>query len=234
MSIRGIAFDLEGTVVDIEVVHYNSHLAAAADFGCIISLEEAYTRLPHFIGGPTDKVCEDIVSLLNEDVRKRVAIQEVIARDIFHYERQLAGMPIIPRPGFLDFCEKAQNLGLSLAIGSLTAQNQADIILERSGLAALFHKQNIILREHVAALKPAPDVFLKTASIMKVDPCEQLVFEDSPRGVKAAIAAGSIAIGMPVVIRGDTIGMLVDAGASRIFFDWREINLTALLNNLDQ
>lgn len=152
MSIRGIAFDLEGTVVDVEAAHHNGHLAAAGEFG--------------------------------------------------------------------------------LTIGSLTPERQAVTLLERSGLATTFGPHNIVLREHVANPKPAPDVFLKTASIMEIDPAEQLVFEDSPRGVKAALTAGSKIVGMPVVIRGVTVGALVDAGVHRIFFDWREINASALIKNL--
>ena len=81
-------------------------------------------------------------------------------------------------------------------------------------------------------MKPAPDVFLETARRMGIDPKNQLVFEDSPNGVRAAIAAGSRAIGMPVVIRGSAVAALVDAGAARIFFDWREINASALITNL--
>ena len=91
----------------------------------------------------------------------------------------------------------------------------------------------MVLRDDVTMLKPNPEVFLKTATIMGIDPRNQLVFEDSPRGVQAALAAGSRAIGMPVVIRGATVGALVNAGACRIFFDWREINLPALLDNLN-
>lgn len=141
-------------------------------------------------------------------------------------------MPIKPRSGFLDFYERVRDMGLKLTIGSLTPEKQAVTLLERSGLATLFGQHNIVLREHVANPKPAPDVFLKTASTMEIDPREQLVFEDSPRGVKAALAAGSKAVGMPVVIRGVTVGALVDAGACRIFFDWREINASALIENL--
>lgn len=40
MLIRGIAFDLEGTVVDVESAHHNGHLSAAKEFGLVISLDE--------------------------------------------------------------------------------------------------------------------------------------------------------------------------------------------------
>ena len=234
MSIRGIAFDLEGTVIDVEAAHHNGHLAAADEFGLTITLEEACVKLQHFIGGPDEKVCEDIRNLLDEKTRNRVAVHEILDRDKFHYERLLAEMPIQPRPGFLSFQRKVREMGMKLTIGSLTPRKQAVILLEHSGLAKIFGEHDVVLREHIVNIKPAPDVFMKTAAIMGIDSSEQLVFEDSPRGVKAALAARSKAVGMPVVITGTTVGALVDAGACRIFFDWREIDASALISNLGQ
>ena len=232
MSILGITFDLEGTIIDIEAAHHNGHLAAAGEFGLVISLEQAYTTLPHFIGGPDEKVCEDIWMLLDNAIRNRVSVADILARDQFHYERLLAEVPIEPRLGFMEFCEQVLCMGLKVAIGSVNPKKQVLTILGQSGLHGFFDTKNIVCREDVEILKPAPDVFLKTASIMGVDPSEQLVFEDSPHGVKAALAAGSKAVGMPVVIRGETVAALVDAGVCRIFFDWREINASALIKNL--
>lgn len=232
IKIRGLGIDLEGTALDVEKAHHLGHIATAAEFGVIISLEDAYVKLPHFIGGPDEKVCADIWELMDYNDRTNVTIDQMLARDQFHYERLLEEMPIVPRPGFVEFFRKAQRMDIALAIGSLTPEKQAITLLDRSGLGELFGKKNIVLREHVGNPKPAPDVFLKTASIMEIDPKDQLVFEDSPRGVKAALAAGSKAIGMPVVLRGATVGALVDAGVSRVFFDWREINVPVLMQNL--
>lgn len=232
MAIRGIAFDLEGTVIDVEAAHHEGHIAAAAEFGLVITLNEAYGKILHFIGGPDEKVCEDIWNFLDTETRDQITTNDILERKRFHYERLLAEMPIQPRPGFVDFYRVAREMGLKLTIGSLTSEKQAMTLLNRSGLTELFGLSHIVLREHVVNPKPAPDVFLKTAEIMKIDPKDQLVFEDSPRGVKAALAAGSKAVGMPVIIRGSTVGALVDAGAVRIFFDWREINLCALLRNI--
>ena len=231
MSIKGIAFDLEGTVIDVEKAHHQGHLAAAAEFGLKMSLEEAYVKLPHFIGGPDEKVCEDIIELLGHAGRG-ILVGDIMGRDKFHYERLLAQMPIKLRPGFLDFYHLMGIQGYMMSIGSLTPENQAMTLIKQSGLGELFGERNIVLREHVANPKPAPDVFLKTASIMGVYPAEQLVFEDSPRGVAAALAAGSKAVGMPVVLKGATVCALVDAGVSRLFYDWREINALALVKNL--
>ncbi|MEK7509203.1 MAG: HAD family phosphatase [Patescibacteria group bacterium] len=232
MPIRGIAFDLEGTVVNVETAHHYGHLATAAEFGVNLTLEEAYVKLPHFIGGPDERVCEDIFALLDPAARTSIAVGEVLSRDKYYYERLLATVPIETRPGFLEAFRIAQALGLKLAIGSLTPEGQAMTLLERSGLSELFDKKTIVLREHVRNEKPAPDVFLRTADVMGIDPRDQIGFEDSPRGVKALRGAGSKAIGMPVVIRPTTVAALVEAGVCRIFFDWREINMLALIENL--
>ncbi len=45
--------------------------------------------------------------------------------------------------------------------------------------------------------KPAPDIFLECARLMGVEPRDCFVFEDSPNGVRAGIAAGMRCIGIP-------------------------------------
>jgi beta-phosphoglucomutase len=232
MAIRAIAFDLEGTIIDIESVHHRAHLAAAREFGVGISIEDAYEKLPHFIGGPDEEVAEEIRALLDEETRMKVSIEDITAMKRRSYECELEETPISVREGFFFFFSAAREMGLELSIGSLTPEKQARTLLERSGLLKHFDGRNIVLREHVENLKPAPDVFLKTAAIMGVHPSEQLVFDDSPRGVMAAIAAGSKAVGMPVILLGSTVGALVDAGANRIFFDWREMNAVELIRDL--
>ena len=228
MKIHGIAFDLEGTVVDVEAAHHNAHFATAAEVGVEINTDNAFRLLPHFIGGPDSKVMEDIWALSE----KKVSPEELLKRKQFHYERLLATMEVAPRPGFLMFLGAVQDLGLPVSIGSLTSMVQAKVLLERSGVGELIGEANIVLAEHVKKHKPAPDVFLETARRMGIDPKNQLVFEDSPNGVPAAIAAGSMAIGMPTYNRPETLVRLINAGACRLFMDWREINAAALIQNL--
>lgn len=42
--------------------------------------------------------------------------------------------------------------------------------------------------------KPFPDPFLLAAADLRVDPKRAVIFEDSPSGIKAAVAAGSTVI----------------------------------------
>lgn len=226
--IKGIAFDLEGTVIDVEEAHHKAHLNVARDAGVLLTLDEAILKIPHFIGGPGKVLMQELYDLSNKSLSPEAMLQ----RGDEYYEEFLASLTIAPRPGFLDFLETAQRHGLEIAIGSLTPKNQATKLLEHSGLLKLFPMERITLEEHVKNLKPAPDVFLETARRMNISPNEQLVFEDSPRGVQAALTAGSKAIGMPVYKRSETIDALWKAGASKVFLDWKSVNLAELLQEL--
>lgn len=231
MNFLGFAFDLEGTVVDVESAHHNAHFATAAEVGVEINTDNAFRLLPHFIGGPDSQVMEEIWALSP----KKVSPEDLLQRKQFHYNRLLATMDIAPRPGFPYFFNLAKDLGLLVSIGSLTSMVQAKVLLERSGVGEMIGEKNIVLAEHVKNHKPKPDVFLETARRMGIDPKNQLVFEDSPRGVEAAIAAGSLAIGMPSVgvqNRPESIAQLIQAGVCRLFMHWSEINIVPLLLNL--
>lgn len=245
--IHAIAFDLEGTVVDIEHVHHQAHILSAKDAGITLSLEDCFQLLPHFIGGPDEKVAEEIASLaaqrkssvasagisVNTNEQSLKSVSEYVAeRKKHHYGELLKSAEIKPRDGFVHFFQEIKKLGLRCAIGSLTSTEQALVLLERSGVGRLFSKENIILREHVKNLKPAPDVWIETARRMKVEPEEQLVFEDSPRGIQGAVVVGAYCIGMPVYVRPDVLKALTDAGAKQIFRGWKEIDAVKLIKEL--
>lgn len=222
--IKGIAFDLEGTVIDVEYAHHQGHILAAAEVGVNLTLDSALDLIPHFIGGPDEKIVEEIWTLSD----KSKTIHQLLDRTHYFYEIHLHAGIIAPRNGFLDFVHTCTAQGLKIAIGSLTPMDQANLLLEKSGILKLF-PNTVVLREDVERVKPAPDVFLKTAECMGILPEEQLVFEDSPRGIEAALTAGSRAIGMPVYWRTDTINALTKSGATILFRKWDDVDITHLL-----
>ena len=232
-EIQSVAFDLEGTIVDVEYAHHEGHRLAAQDVGVILSSEDCFRRIPHFIGGPDDQVAREIAEIAGAEKSALVDYQEVLASDRAHYARLLQELPIQPRNGFLDFFQSVKEQGLKYTIGSLTNEDQARLLLEKSGLDTLFGYRNVVLREHVQRVKPAPDVWIETAKRASVNPDAQLVFEDSPRGIQGALEVGAYCIGMPVYNRLDVVTALVSAGAKRVFMQWDEINAHNLLNNVN-
>ena len=232
-TIKAVVFDLEGTVVDVESAHHQGHIAAAEEVGVKLTLEDCFKKIPHFIGGPDDEIAKEIVGLARE-VGAEADTNSVLARDKFHYERLLKELEIGPRDGFVEFYSQLDRLAIKMAIGSLTSENQAKILLDRSHLDVLFDTELIVLREHVKNPKPAPDVWIEAARRLAVEPSELLVFEDSPRGIVGAVSVGATCVGMPVYNRPDTVKALIDAGAKRVFMSWEEIRVHTLLTNLNK
>ena len=70
-----------------------------------------------------------------------------------------------------------------------------ELILERTGLRTYFTAT--VTDSDTERPKPAPDIYLKVATLLSVSPDRCLVLEDSPYGVEAAFAAGMTPIQVP-------------------------------------
>ena len=75
-----------------------------------------------------------------------------------------------------------------------SASKNARTILEKVNLRSKFNA--IVDGNNVKKAKPNPEVFVKAAELLKVDPKECVVFEDSVAGIQAANIAGMISIGI--------------------------------------
>ncbi len=230
-NILGVAFDLEGNLINLEAAHHGAHILAAAEYGVYLTLDECFERIPHFIGGPDKKIAEEITALAaRKDIK--VDVNLFLDWDKHYYEALLSNINIQPRPGCVDAIESFKNNGLKVSIASNTPREHALMLLGKSGLISHFEKVHLIFAEDVKNPKPTPDVWVEAAHCLGVAASELLAFDDSPRGIIGASLAGATCIGMPVYNRVDAVTALIQAGAKRIFMDWREINVPALIENL--
>lgn len=95
-------------------------------------------------------------------------------------------------PGALTFLKEARTAGIKTALGS--ASKNAKRILDRLDIASLLDA--VIDGTHVTRSKPDPEVFLKGAEALGVDPRSCVVFEDAVAGIAAARAAGMKCVGI--------------------------------------
>ena len=216
---KGIAFDLEGTIIDVEAAHHQGHLATARELGIDLTLAQAIAEIPAFVGGPD----RDIAVELQRRAGETPPLAWILERMHTHYLELVATMPIAPRDDFLAFLEHARAHGLRTAIGTVTPRAEARRLLSAAGMVDCF--DILVYGEDVAHPKPAPDVYQETATRMGLTPADQLVFEDSARGVVAARAAGSRAIAVPTVHTPAYIDRLRQAGATAVFRHWHEVVL---------
>jgi beta-phosphoglucomutase len=84
--------------------------------------------------------------------------------------------------------QKADQFGISLAIGSAANNFNIDFVLDNLDIRSYF--KAIVSAESVTESKPNPEVFLKGAKLLGVEPESCIVFEDVPKGAEAALNAG--------------------------------------------
>lgn len=219
--IRGVAFDLEGTIIDVEAAHHLGHLATAKELGLSLSYEEAISKIPAFVGGPDSVIAAEFRRLS----RNALPIEAIVTRMREHYHIILETIEIKPREGFVNFLLWLRGQKIPVTIGSVTPAIEAQHLLRAALLLEYFDLATCVFIEAVANPKPAPDVYLATAQRMGITPDKQVVFEDSPRGIMAARAAGAYALAIPTIHTSVFVSQLEQAGAKAIYGGWDDPRL---------
>jgi HAD superfamily hydrolase (TIGR01509 family) len=95
-------------------------------------------------------------------------------------------------PGLQDFLERSGRAGIKMAIGSAAIMSNIDFVLDNCGIRHFI--KVVVSADDVKHSKPHPETFLTCADRLGVAPVQCLVFEDSPKGVETAAAAGMQAV----------------------------------------
>ncbi|MBA4737865.1 MAG: beta-phosphoglucomutase [Cryomorphaceae bacterium] len=195
--IKGFLFDLDGVIVDTAVFHF-----------------QAWRRLAQKLGGDfTEEQNEQLKGVSRVDSLKKIIewtgatvsdeeFQTLMVEKNKWYLELVQGLgPQDALPGALDFLQTAYDQGVKIALGS--ASKNAPMILEKLGITPLFTA--IIDGNNVVNGKPHPEVFLKGAEALGLEPSECVVFEDSIAGVQAAKTGGmsSVGIGDAEILKAD-------------------------------
>lgn len=176
---RGVIFDMDGVLVDTARPHFESWLAVARRRGVHITWEQFHDTF----GRPN----RDIIPVLfgphvsAREIQELDDSKEAAFRDIVRHR-------IEPLPGAVELIEDLRRHGFRLAVGSSAPPENIRLVLEALGVSDRFRA--VICAKDVARGKPAPDVFLKAAEAVGLEPRRCLVIEDAPAGVQAAHAAG--------------------------------------------
>ncbi len=226
--IQGVAFDLEGTVINIESIHHNAHLKAAADHGINLNIREAIKNLSHFVGGPDEAVAKEI-AILGNDIQIADTILESKRKHFNHLLKEQKH--IQPREGFIAFFNWLKSLNIKVAIGTVSTRSLALNLIKQAGISNYFPEDKIVTFQDVSAPKPSPDVYLETALRMKISPRYQLVFEDSIIGLNAASGAGCRCVALPTV-EDQVFIRLLEPLAEAVFYNWTDTKLYAFIRKI--
>lgn len=206
-------FDWDGVVIDSSAKHERSWELLSAEIG---------KPLPpgHFKKGFGRKNQIIIPELLNwaqdpGEIQRLADRKEELYRDLVRAD----GVTVLP--GARDLLSALREAGVPRAIGSSTPRANLEAIFASTGLDAFFDA--IVSAEDVVHGKPAPDVFLKAASLLGFAPARCVVFEDALFGIEAAHRAG-----MKVVAVATTNPLELLGHADRAVLSLEEISVAGL------
>lgn len=102
------------------------------------------------------------------------------------YEKYRTVVPM--KPGAAAFLRWLKAHGYATAVCTSNSRELIDMIIEHKGIGACV--DFVVTACEVNAGKPAPDIYLRAARELGVEPAECVVFEDIPAGLLAGIRAG--------------------------------------------
>lgn len=186
-----VIFDMDGLMLDSERAINACFARAARELGHDLP-DALWLRM---IGGG-DGLCR---RLLTEHVGAAGA-DELLAHAEVLYDA-VADAGIDHRPGIVELLQWLVARGIPRAVATSTRRPLAMRKLEAAGLLPYFDA--VCTSSDVPRPKPAPDVYLLAARTLAVDPVRCLVLEDSPTGVRAALAAGMTPVQVPDLLEPD-------------------------------
>lgn len=185
--VQAVIFDLDGLLVDTEIICYQILKEILARFGHPFALEK-YTR--SFSGKPETVNAAQLVEAYKLPWTAAEALERILRR-----EEELHAQGVELKPGAKELLAYLQETGRGVAMASSSTRERALNLLDQHGVTGYF--QQFVFAGEVERGKPAPDVFLKACEKLGRAPGDCLVLEDSEAGIQAAHAAGIPVICVP-------------------------------------
>ncbi len=201
MVIHTMIFDLDGTLVQTERLKALSYARAAVEL-CPQELREAdvVAAFGDVVGLSRREVAEALVARFGlaekaearmDELGAATGWQSYVQLRLRIYESMLADPAVIRDnqwPHNMALLQAARRNCRYVALATMSHCDQARRVLSVLGLEDTF--DFVATRDDVEHGKPDPEIYRLVAQQLNVEPAECLVVEDSPAGVRAALAAG--------------------------------------------
>ncbi|MGX7132166.1 beta-phosphoglucomutase [Enterococcus songbeiensis] len=187
---KGFIFDLDGVITDTAKFHFVAWRDLGAEIGITVDLKfneqlKGISRM--------DSLERILVHGGKENAFTMEEKEALAAKKNTHYVELLQDLtPADLLPGVKEFLDAAHNQGVPCAIAS--ASKNAPFILEKLGVSDLF--DGIVDPATLTKGKPDPEIFVKAAELLNIQPEEAIGFEDAQAGIDGIKACGMTAVGV--------------------------------------
>jgi HAD superfamily hydrolase (TIGR01509 family) len=190
---------MDGTLVDTEPYWMAAEVDLVASYGGSWSHEQSLQLVGLGL--------EDAARIF-QSVGVRMPVGEIVDHltDAVMERVRVSGVPF--RPGARDLLVSLREAGIPTALVTMSLRRMATAVVDQIDFPAF---DLVVAGDDVTRPKPFPDPYLQACTTLGIDPTETIAIEDSPNGVRSAVAARCVTLGVPNMVS------LVGSGASGLW-----------------
>ncbi|MEH2109262.1 HAD family hydrolase [Nostoc sp.] len=215
--LAAILFDLDGTIVNTDPIHYRAWQEMLLNYS--IEIDEKFYK-SRISGRLNPEIVKDILPQLS------AAEGEKFADEKEAFFRKLAP-DLKPLNGFSELLAWTDTHQLKRALVTNAPRLNAEFILEVLGIKEAFHI--VVLADDCIAGKPDPAPYQVALKKLGIQAEEAIALEDSPSGIRAAVSADIRTIGIASTHNPQ---VLQEVGAFMAIPDFTDLQLWTFLNSL--
>ncbi|GAA1950198.1 HAD family hydrolase [Microbacterium deminutum] len=187
-SLAAVLWDMDGTLVDTEPYWMAAETPLVESFGGTWSHEQALALVGLGL--------EDSARIFQE-AGVRMGVRDIIDRLTDDVMRQLSQTGVPFRPGARELLAGLRESGIKTALVTMSMRRMADTVVDLIDFEAF---DVVIAGDDATRPKPFPDPYLQACDALGVTPAETVAIEDSPNGLRSAVASGAAVIGVPLMV----------------------------------
>lgn len=176
---KAVIFDLDGLLVDTEMISFEIYQNLLKEFDILFSLED-------YVQNYSGKTEENNIARLINHYHLPWTLEEGLNK-VFELEKQLLNDTVQLKKGALALLNALKLRNIAMALATSSTKDRAFQILAKHDVLDYFDV--FVFGPDLKRGKPYPDIFLNACEKLGVQPHECFVLEDSENGIQAAYSA---------------------------------------------
>lgn len=191
MTIEALIFDMDGTLVDSERIHWLAWQQTLTEHGMEVP---PYAEFNKYVGVSDEQMAAEFSAA----AEGRVAPDSLVSRKCRAYLDLVPQIELLP--GVAETLERWRGR-CTMAVASSSPYQELIALLDHHNMRERF--AHVVGGDMVSRKKPDPEIYRRVLSLLGVAPSACIAFEDSESGIAAAKGAGLIAVAVPQPMSAD-------------------------------
>lgn len=183
--LKALLFDLDGTLANTDPIHFATWKDVMKNYGLELD-REFYDK--HFSGRLNTAIVANLLPQLSVEEGEQLSWQKEA-----EFRRRARG-ELQPLPGLMDLLEWVNSQQLQQAVVTNAPVENAEFMLQVLQLDQQF--ETVVIAEQLERGKPDPLPYQVALERLGVSAEAAVAFEDSPSGIRSAVGAGVLTVGI--------------------------------------